>query len=260
MYTRIESSKNEHIKNIKKLYMKKYRDEQGLFLAEGRKLFSEAVLNKAEILTVIINDTLFEEEKELIDKISDKKIIIVPDLVLEQLSEQKNPEGVITVIKKQRADIEEALKETKVALLLDEIKDPGNMGTIIRSADAFGANTIIISPNCVDVFSPKAIRASMGSCFHVHFVLSENIIEDIEKTKKFGFTLIAGDLNGHDNIQSINKSLIAIGSESHGLSQEILKKADVLYKIPMKGKAESLNASVAASIMLYDICNKVYTY
>lgn len=259
MYMHIESAKNENIKSVRKLYMKKYRDSQGLFLAEGKKLFSEAVNSGYDIEKVIVSESLYETERDALLKNNSARTYIVPDSILVSISEQKSPEGIITVVRKPKTEVAEALSDTKAAVLLDQIKDPGNIGTIIRSADAFGADTIIVSPDCVDVWSPKAIRASMGSCFHVQIVLSKNTIEDIQISKELGFTLLAGDLKGKDKITKLDKALIAIGSESHGLSKEVLSKADVLYKIPMRGKAESLNASVAASIMLYETCNKIYT-
>ena len=259
MYTRIESAKNEHIKNIKKLYLKKYRDEQGLYIAEGKKLFLEAVASGAHIETVVISELLFEAEADILLKGNSAKTYIVPKIVFDSLCELNSPEGIMAVLRKPQMQIDTAVKDTKIALLLDEIKDPGNLGTILRSADAFGAEAVIVSKNCVDVWSPKVIRASMGSCFHVRIAMSENIIEDIGIIKSFGFTLIAGDLKGQPNVGELNKALIAVGSESHGISAEVLKEADVLYRIPMRGSAESLNASVAASIMLYDICNKVHT-
>lgn len=258
MYIHIESAKNENIKSVKKLYMKKYRDSQGLFLAEGKKLFAEAVKSGYDIEKLIVSESLYEVERDALLKNNSARTYIVSDNILETISEQKSPEGIITVVKKPKTEITASLTNTKAAMLLDQIKDPGNIGTIIRSADAFGADTVIVSPDCADVWSSKAIRASMGSCFHVQIVISENIIEDIQTSKDLGFTLIAGDLKGKDKISKLDKALIAIGSESHGLSKEVLNKADVLYKIPMRGKAESLNASVAASIMLYETCNKIY--
>jgi len=258
MYTRIESAKNDNIKYIKKLYMKKYRDEQGLFLAEGKKLYFEAIKSGFIIDTVIISDIFYDAEKDGLLKNNDARSYIVPSVILENVSEQKSPEGIIAAVRKPEAKLNRALESTKVAVLLDEIKDPGNLGTILRSADAFGANLVILSQDCTDVWSPKAVRASMGSCFHVQIVKSENIIKDIENIKGAGFTVIAGDLNGKDDIVKMDKALIIIGSESHGVSKEVLSKADIFYKIPMRGNAESLNASVAASIMLYDIANKTY--
>jgi TrmH family RNA methyltransferase len=139
---------------------------------------------------------------------------------------------------------------------LENIQDPGNLGTIIRSADAFGAKAIFVSQESTDVYSDKTLRSTMGSLFHLPVVDNVNIEELLYLMKKEKFTVFAASLKGKksiDDLKILSKSVFIIGNEANGIKQETEKSADILFKIPMPGKAESLNAAVAASIIMYEL-------
>ncbi len=247
---RISSAENEYIKKIAKLKTKKHRDSFGLFVAEGERSVKDAVSSGFCIESVIMTESFFARAGEAF---SETTVIVTTDKVFLSLSDTKTPQGVLAVVR---------FPERKDALLgkryiyCDCIQDPGNAGTIIRSADAFGFSGVIFSKNSVDVFSPKVIRGSMGSVFHID-IFTEADESFLEKAKEEGFSLTATALH-QDSVpigkaDLFKKQIFVIGNEGNGVSDEVLSLADQVVHIPMQGKAESLNAGVAASILMYEV-------
>lgn len=234
----IKSQANQKFKLIKKLRNKKYRDKEGLFVVESRKLVEEAIKSKADIDFLFLREGISFEES-------------IPNLVFDRnsfakLSELKSPDGYAAVIRKKKAY---DLSSDRI-LLLDHISDPGNMGTIIRSAEAFGFSDIILTKGCVDIYNEKCLRASMGSVFRENIV--ELSLEEIRKLKE-NYRFLSSHMEGIDvrKYDSSNDSIIlAIGNEANGLSEDIRKLTDDFIKISMQGEIESLNAAIAASIMM----------
>jgi possible rRNA methyltransferase len=233
----IESTSNKSYKYISKLKNKKYRDLENSFIVESRKLVEEAI-SSADI------DFIFLSEKNASYKTNYPKLVLSESL-FNKLSSFKNPDGFGAVVKKQSS-----VKITSArVLLLDHLNDPGNMGTIIRSAEAFGFNDIIITPGTVDIYNEKTLRASMGSVFRLN--IKETNIDELYKLKET-YKIVAADMSGYDiNKYKIDDSLIlAIGNEANGLSKDIRSLTETFVKIPMQGKIESLNAAIAASILM----------
>lgn len=234
----INSKQNPKFKLINKLKQKKYRDQRSSFLIESRKLVREAISSKADIEFIIL--------KEGSDFESSLPSLYFEESLFNKFSNLTSPDGVAALVRKKPP---KAISSPRV-LLLDKINDPGNMGTIIRSAEAFGFFDIILSPDTVDIYNTKSLRASMGSVFRENIV--DMTYEEIRELKAT-YTILASDMAGLDvNKYNIGKDnlILAIGNEANGLSDEVRSMTDTFIKIPMRGEIESLNAAIAASIMM----------
>ncbi len=241
----ITSVHNEHIKELERLKEKKYRDQTGLFLVETSHLAIEAY--RAGLLK-----ELLVEQNEIFP--IDVPITYVSKEILKKLSSTKTPPKVIAVVKKK----EEREEIGEKVLILDRIQDPGNLGTIIRSAVAFNIDTIICSPDTVDFYNPKVVRASQGMMFHLPILVLDTE-KTIQELKKKDYKIIGTKVtNGEDvrNAAIYSHFALVIGNEGQGISEMIEKLCDQFLYIKMNGNCESLNASVAASILLYEISNK----
>ena len=244
----ITSVSNPDIIQTAKLKQKKYRDLTGQFLIEGIKLTSEAINNHIQIEKIFILP-------ELINKLPNKnnfEIIEVNKKIIKKLSSQKNPEGIIALVKKDSINFN--FRNNKF-ILLDEISDPGNLGTIIRTADAAGYEAVFCSPNCADLYNEKTIRSTMGSIFHIPVIENINLIEKIEELKVNKFRIYGTSLDGEilylNQVKVPEKFALVLGNESHGISSEIQNSCTQLLKLPIFGKSESLNVSIAAGIFMY---------
>ena len=246
---KIDSIKNEYIKSLRSLKTKSSRDDQGLFLVEGEKCVMEALESDFEVESVLFTD----EYAENFFAVKCKKFV-VSQRIIEVLSDSKTPQGVIACVNKNAS---EAVFEG-LTVVLDGVSDPKNVGSIVRSADAAGASCAIMSYACADCFSMKAIRSSMGSIFHLPCIVCD--IEDYLKKFSQNGTVIGGHLKGTDDFKVEKNTCIVIGNESHGISDEITALCDQKYRIPIYGKAESLNAGVAAGIMLYKAAENIRSH
>jgi len=254
----INSSQNKHIKEANKLKQKKYRDQKNAFLIEGTKLFNEAVASRIIINEIFYTEAWYAlmsgETKAHFETMTQTKAarLVIPE-VLSSLSTLKNPEGIICVAEKQKNNKLFAQKY----VILEGIQDPGNLGTIIRTADAAGFEAIYCSMQTADIYNDKTLRSAMGSLFHIPVVYCEDLLEEIKHLKENKIYIIGTSLQGSETIPS--KSQISsgfaliLGNESKGVSEMLTHACDYLYKIPMFGQAESLNVAVAAGICLYDL-------
>ena len=242
----ITSKDNEIIKNIKKLKEKKYRLDS--YIVEGIKMVKEAINENQEIALIAIREDFkidFDTKKI--------KIVTISNKIFNDISDVKTPQGILAVIKKNQNNQIETNQE--YILALDSLQDPGNMGTIIRTADSANINQIIINKTTVDPYSPKVIRSTMGAIYRTNIIEVEDLKTTLKEMKSKGFQIITTDLKATQSIYDINynnKTVVVIGNEANGVSQEILQIADKKVIIPMLGKTESLNASIAASIMIYE--------
>ena len=250
----ITSKDNEKIKEIKKLKEKKYREETNLFVVEGIKIVKEAIEYDADIQKIVIsNDAIgYEVDEEVLKLIQKYEVMIVSQNVFESISDVKTPQGILAVIK-NKENVKVDYNED-VIFILDNIQDPGNLGTIIRTLDAAGIKQLIVSNDTVDYMSPKVLRSTMGGAFRVNVIVADDLLNMIDEIKKNGFEVLATDLATDSSIYDIkyNKKAIVIGNEANGVSNEVKNKADIRVKIPMLGKAESLNAAVATSVIAYE--------
>lgn len=260
----ITSVTNERIKEIKKLYDKKYRQLNKKYIIEGIKIIQEAYLQNQLFDNIIICEELYNSvniNKEIIYKVLSEnkdKIIYVDSKVFDNICDTETPQGIIAVL---QIDINNLLcvtnpKNTNI-LFLDNIQDAGNMGTILRSARAFGFNTIMINKGSIDIYNPKVIRASMGNIFSLHILqLDDKGIDILEALKNKGYTIYETVLENGSSIYDIeytDKKVIVIGNEANGVSEEIQSVSDENIFIPMSNDTESLNAGVAASIVMADV-------
>lgn len=234
--------KNEKIKNIKKLNQKKYRDKENLFIVEGEHLVLEAY-KKGMIKELIL------EQNEIFPL--DVPTIYVTNDVINYISELESPQPVLAVCNKL---LEQENYGNRI-LALDEIQDPGNLGTIIRSAVAFNIDTIILSDDTVDLYNSKVIRASQGLLFHIN-IIRKNLLETIPKLKENNYQIIGTKVTHGNSLKSIakfEKFVIIMGNEGKGISEDVQNLCDQFIYIDMNEACESLNVGVATSIILYEL-------
>ena len=242
----ITSKDNEIIKNIKKLKEKKYRLDS--YIVEGIKMVKEAISENQEIELIAIR-----EDFKIDFDTKNIKTVTISNKIFNDISDVKTPQGILAVIKKNQNNQIET--NSNYILALDSLQDPGNMGTIIRTADSANINQIIINKTTVDPYSPKVIRSTMGAIYRTNIIEVEDLKTTLKEIQSKGFQIITTDLKATQSIYDINynnKTVVVIGNEANGVSQEILQTADKKVIIPMLGKTESLNASIAASIMIYE--------
>lgn len=246
----INSLDNSTIKKIKKLKQRKYREEEKKFLAEGRKF-----LDFTYTPDLIILKENFEDFENITTKLErfDCRKIVVNDKIFKDLTSQENSQGVILVYPYCETNIE---KINNNIIVLDKIQDPGNLGTIIRVADAAGFKDIILSKGSVDCYNEKCVRSSMGSIFNMNIVYMEELqLIQFLKEKKYKFLVTALENNSieYTDITLNEKNAIIFGSEGNGVSDNFLKAADETVIIPIYGSAESLNVAMASGIILYKV-------
>ena len=267
----IYSSENKIYKLCIQLAAKKYRDRLGLYLIEGENLLAEAVKNAAVIEHVIFSESFFEHVcggnagslRDSFDLPCDAELCVMSDKLFMGIAQTKTPQGMLAVVKKPELSRDEAVsamkKEGSNVLILDRLQDPGNIGTIIRTADAAGFGMIISLKGTVDVFSPKVIRAAMGSVFRMPIFFAETPQEVLalmkECKKRTAATCFDTDCFYYD-ADIAKDTAIIIGNEGNGICREFSDGADIRIKIPMHGNIESLNAAVAAAILMYEAVRK----
>lgn len=249
MLTHITSTKNEKYKYFKSLKQKKFRTEE--YTVEGKKSVLEAIASEKEVTAVIMSESFYSEGTDF----SDISTYVVPDSLFSALSSTDTPSGIICTIRIDKNHILSPNPE-KAYIYCDRISDPGNLGTIIRTADAAGFGGVLLSPGCSELYNPKTVRASMGSFFRID--TAENVTyEKLKEYQKDGFQILSGVLN--DNSIDYTEpnmtaaTIIVIGNESNGVCDEVIKMSDYCIKIPIEGGAESLNAAVAAAVIMYEV-------
>ena len=255
----ITSKDNEFIKHIKKLKDKKYRDISKEFIIEGIKLIKEAIEEKANIKQIVICDNCQNTDiipKELMYEIAKYECVYVSDKIFKSITEVNTPQGILAIIERNNSNKQEAeIDYTQdIIVALDDIQDPGNLGTILRTVDSANLKQIIVSADTADCYNPKVVRSTMGAIFRVNIIETAELETTLKEIKKHKFDVIVTSLDTEKSIYDIkyNKKVIVIGNEANGVSKEIQEMADTKVKIPMLGKTESLNASVATAIIVYE--------
>ena len=241
----ISSKENETIKEIKKIKEKKFRNEK--YIVEGFKMLEEAINENQNIDLIVIKDGT-----KLDFDLSDYKVITVTESVFKVLTDVETPQGVLAIINKQaKKEIDE---KADYIVALDGVQDPGNFGTILRTLDAAGINQVLVSKNTVNGYSPKVVRSTMGAIYRVNIIEVDSLEDALNNLKRSGFEVVVTALDAKESIYDIDysKKIVVIGNEANGVTKEVRNIADKKVKIPMIGKAESLNASVAAGIMIYE--------
>ena len=271
----ITSVSNPKIKNIDKLNSSsKARRDQNAFVAEGVKMFIEAP--PIRIKEVYISEDLLDkvniairyddkdEESEILKKCGHKLqktgYTEVSRQVFKKMADTVTPQGIISVIERKTYELKDLIRLSGEmalhVLVLEGIQDPGNLGTMLRTAEAAGYDFILASEGTVDVFNPKVIRSTMGSVFRIPVIYTHELVKDIQELKKVGVKIYAAHLKAKHDYNKLsygNRSAVMIGNESSGLNEETAAVADELIRIPMQGQVESLNAAVAAALLMFHI-------
>ncbi len=248
----ISSTSNVKVKNLINLKKNaRARKKENCFLVEGPRMFFEIPKNR-------VKECYLTEEfaNRYVKELEDWKYELISENVCRHISDTKTPQGVIAVVKREEPSIKELLNKEKnpCFFLLENLQDPGNLGTIIRTAEGAGVTGIIMNKETVDIYNPKVIRSTMGAVFRVPFVIVDSLTEVITLLKEKDISVYAGHLKGDVFYKQDYRSGSAflIGNEGNGLTDEITALADYKIKIPMKGKVESLNAAVSATILMYE--------
>ncbi|MCR4922770.1 MAG: RNA methyltransferase [Lachnospiraceae bacterium] len=255
----ISSNSNPRVKEIAGLNTSsKLRREKKLFVTEGEKMFIEApkeLIEEVYVTEDYLKDCPLEAKK----KLEEKGFETVSEGVFNKMSDTKTPQGVLCVLRqedKREEEILEGIGEEARILLLEGIQDPGNLGTMIRSCEGAGFELVIADNKTADLYNPKVVRATMGSIFRVKVLYCEELLKMIDKLKEKEVRVYAAHLKGEISYRDEDygkKTAFLIGNEGKGLSPEATARADKLLKIPMKGRVESLNAAVAAAILMYNL-------
>ena len=235
------------VKQVASLRQQKFRKELGLFVVEGRKMVEELLRSGFETVGLYATQTFLADYPVFAEAES------VNEVQMEQMSGQDTPPGILAVVRiPQQGEIE---PRSKFVLALDGIANPGNMGTLIRTADALGAGAVILSPKCADPFSPKTLRASMGSVYHLPVYVAD-IPAAIRTLNAQGYTCLCGHLRGSETLPAkTSKMALLVGNEGNGVTDASAALC-YCYRLPMPGKAESLNAAIFGSILLYELMRK----
>jgi TrmH family RNA methyltransferase len=261
---KITSRQNQLVTRIAKLSDKKHRDAENLFRIDGIKLFLEAVKSSIDIEYVFISesvsDRLLSELSNQLSSISGA-VIVVSDSVFSKLTDEKAPQGIVAAARKFKVEPETSpISENYRALLLSSIRDPGNLGTIIRTAYAIGVDRVYMSKDCADIYSPKVIRAAMGTIFRQKLTVTSDEFGLVKRLSEEGCMVLAAAMSDDamklGSLKFPDKVCIAVGNEGHGLSEDLIAACAGKVIIPMNPECESLNAAGAAAILIYEMCRE----
>ncbi|MHB8580110.1 MAG: TrmH family RNA methyltransferase [Ignavibacteriaceae bacterium] len=243
-------SKND-LKYYTSLLHKKSRQSENKFIVEGEKIVNEGLQSNFACEVIFLSENFAESNPGFVTMLKKKKQLfdILKEKEFEKLTDTVNPQGVVAVFHKPKKKI---AADNDIIVALENISDPGNVGTILRNCDWFGVKEIIMGENCAELFNPKTIRASMGSIFHLHINENEKLINSLNLLKSRGYKIICADLNGMNLFDSKldSKSAIVFSNEANGPSAELLNLSDEIITIPKYGNAESLNVASASAVIL----------
>jgi len=253
----------KELKYYASLLQKKYRQEYHKFLVEGITLIQEAINSNYKCEIIISSYLYAQKNNDVLNQLRNQNLRteIINQTLFEKLCDTKTPQGITGVFLFPEINLnqrENILKE-KLIVALENISDPGNLGTILRNCDWFGFNNILLSPDCAEVFNPKVIRASAGSLFHVNFYEAANFYDRLINLKKSGYKIYCTDLDGKNiyEFKLSEKSIVVFSSEAHGPSDKLLEVSDLKITIPRFGNAESLNVASASAVVLSELSKKV---
>lgn len=241
----ITSLKNPKVAAWKALKDRKGRRESGCFLVEGRKMVEEALKSAFDVEAVLV-----QEGVSFPDGLT-MPVYELPAHVLAAVCDTKTPQGIAAVVQ-----MKEQSALGKHIVVLDGVQDPGNVGTIIRTADAAGLDGVLLSNQCADVFSPKVLRATMGSIFRMNLRTTDDLPGELTKLREKGYSILSSQLDGtpfYERQDVAERFALIIGNEGNGVSEQVQQTATHRVRLPMRGGAESLNAAIAAAIMMYEL-------
>ena len=254
----ITSTSNARIKQLALWNQKaKERRKDGVFIAEGIKMFEEAPAGW--IKEVYVSESFYNKVTDAqMKKLEQNNYEVVSDTVFQKVSDTQTPQGILCVLKRPEytfMDLGMLRKSQPLVMVLEDIQDPGNLGTILRTGEGAGVTGVIMTKETVDIFNPKTIRATMGSIYRMPFLYVDSIEEAIEKLKRNNIQVYAAHLKGERSYSELNYTrgtAFLIGNEGNGLKEKTAALADTYLKIPMEGRVESLNAAIASAILMYE--------
>lgn len=255
----LKSKDNINIKNAVKLKKSaKYRRETGYFIAEGVRLCMDALYSNTVIDTFFVTENALKKyscEYNKLSEYADKTFVVSPSLFL-SISDTDTPQGFLCIIKVlDKTSQFDTIKNSDKFLALDNLQDPNNLGTILRTAEAFNISGVILSKDCCDIYSPKVVRGSMGAIFRLPFLICDTLSNFLTNNPRLTSyaAVVSPDADKVTDIDFISPCVVAVGNEGNGLKSDTIEKCSNCVTIPMKGRAESLNASIAASILIWEM-------
>ena len=258
----IDNPRSPRVRAVAKLAKREARSQTGLFLLEGPQAVAEAFAFRPELVgDLFATPTALEKHSAIAHAASAAGVEpeFVTEQVLEAMADTVTPQGIVAVCRQFPASLKDILADSpRLIAILEEVRDPGNAGTIIRAADAAGADAVILSGRTVDLYNPKVVRATTGSLFHIPVALGSELESVVERTKNVGLQVIAADIKGADMLAARKAGALAsptawlFGNEARGLSDEHYALADWVISVPIYGHAESMNLATAASVCLYE--------
>lgn len=254
----ITSTSSNQVKNVIQLQKKaKVRKEQKQFIVEGAKMVVEAPAE--QVVKVYASETFSKINASIIEELQTKLVDVelTSDQVFDRMADTQTPQGILAIMKMQEHTLEELCSTDKIPLLIgvENLQDPGNLGTILRMGEGAGVTGVVISANSVDIYNPKTIRSTMGSLYRMPFVSVQDFPEAIKTMQQHGVAVYAAHLDGtmeYTEPDYQKPTAFLIGNEGNGLTSESAMAADMLVRIPMEGRVESLNAAIACTVLTYE--------
>ena len=250
----ITSTSNQKVKELVQLQKKaKHRNQAGVFIAEGSRMVLETPVDR--IKQLYVSESYFEKGGQKLDE-EGYDFEILSDSVFSYVSDTKTPQGILAIVKRKEYSLKDIINvENPNLMVLDNLQDPGNLGTIFRTAEAAGVTGIVLSRDCVDIYNPKVIRSTMGAIYRMPFVYVEDLLDALGIMQEKGIKTYAAHLKGknsYDKEDYKTACAFLIGNEGNGLREEVSNMADTWIRIPMEGQAESLNAAIAAAVLMFE--------
>ncbi|QAY60826.1 RNA methyltransferase [Microbacterium protaetiae] len=258
----LENPRSARVRTVAKLAKRRTRDETGLFLLEGPQAVREALRYRPEgIVELYVTPTAAQKHPDLSERAgeADLELVYTTEQVLDSMADTVTPQGVIAVARQFPVRMRDVFAASpRLVAICEQVRDPGNLGTIIRAADAAGADAVILTGRTVDPFHPKVVRATTGSLFHVPLALGGEVGDAVTAARAASLRVIAADVKGDDLLAARESGVLApptawlFGNEARGLDDDALGLADIALRLPIYGRAESLNLATAASVCLYE--------
>lgn len=251
----IRSKDNDKFKLVKSLLKTKFRNKEDKYIAEGLRTVQLAIEYNADVEFIFVSESfsLSDDMKEFNENV---KVYVLADSLFEQIITTENSQGIIAILKKNNMTLKDFNnKKYKRIVILDRVQDPGNMGTIIRTADACGYDLVVLTKGCVDVYNPKVVRSTMGSIFYMDIFSGESD-EILEVLKSNDIEIISSYLKTDNDFEKVSyseKTALVVGNEANGIDDFWIENSDILVKINMYGKAESFNVAISSALLMYRI-------
>lgn len=256
----IESAKNQRVRDVRKLAQKAQRTERGEFVLEGPQAVREGLLARPDLITELyVTPTALERHDDIAElaQRTGHEVVFVSEEAADAMSDTRTPQGVVAVAKQFPTALKRIFEgEPKLIAILEEVRDPGNLGTIIRVADSAGADAVILTGRTVDLYNPKVVRSSTGSIFHIPIAVEAEFDDAVVRARQVGMRVVAADVSGSDLLAARDSlaepTTWVFGNEARGLTEDLLAQVDDTLVVPIYGQAESMNLATAASVCLYE--------